>query len=84
MKKLVYFLVFFHLGLISLSIFHALDKLYGKGVWMEKSLAFICSLNYSVWRYGFFSPDVGNSTEVEIKTVDGAGVQKKYSTLDGF
>jgi len=84
MKRLIYALAFFHLLLISLTIFHALDKVYTLNAVVEKSFSFVCSLNYSVWRYGFFSPDVGRSNEIEIKTYDSQNHETKFSTLNGF
>lgn len=83
MKKVAYILVFFHLTLITVVIFHGLDPLV-HGSPVEKPLAFLCSLNYSVWQYGFFSPDVGKSTEVEIKVYQENGDTLRYSTLEGF
>ncbi len=52
MKKLIYFLAFFHLSVIAVVIFHGLDSVVHKG-WWEKPLAFICNINYSIWQYGF-------------------------------
>jgi hypothetical protein len=84
-KKLCFTLAFVHLALIVLTISHLLnEKIYHKNESLEKALAFLCSVNYSVWRYGFFSPDVGKSNEIEIITVDAKGRQKRYSTLEGF
>jgi hypothetical protein len=84
MKKVVYSIAFVHLLFITLTIFHVFDNLYNKNAVVEKSFAFICSLNYSVWRYGFFSPDVGNSNEIEIIVYDTTGRARKLSTLHGF
>lgn len=84
MKRFVYSIAFFHLLLITLTIFHVLDKIYKANAFTEKTFSFICSLNYSVWRYGFFSPDVGRSNEIEIKTSDAHHHEKTYSTLHGF
>jgi hypothetical protein len=83
MRKLIYTLAFIHLFTIVVVIFHGLDRA-AKGTWMEKPLAFICSVNYSIWQYGFFSPDVGKSSEVQITVFEDGGKQKKYSTLKGF
>ncbi|MBK8042449.1 MAG: hypothetical protein KBG02_11150 [Haliscomenobacter sp.] len=83
MKKLIYFLAFFHLSVIAVVIFHGLDSVVHKG-WWEKPLAFICSINYSIWQYGFFSPDVGKSSEVKIRVFEDGGSVKEYSTLNGF
>ncbi len=84
MKKFIYTLAFVHLLLITLTIFHVFDNWYNKNAIVEKSFAFVCSLNYSVWRYGFFSPDVGRSNEIEIKTFDSDGHEQQFSTLRGF
>jgi hypothetical protein len=82
-KKTVYTLTFIHLIMIAVSIFHGIDGLVHKG-WWEKPLAFYNSLNYAVWRYGFFAPDVGSSSEVEITVYSDGGKVTRYSTLDGF
>jgi len=68
MRKFIYTVVFLHLLLVFMTIFHAIDWLYNRNSFTEKTFAVICSLNYSVWRYGFFTPDVGRSNEIEIKT----------------
>ncbi len=83
MKKLIKVLVFMHLSLIVVVIFHGMDR-WVHGSMLERPLAFLSSLNYSVWQYGFFSPDVGKSTEVQIKVYDIYGDSIRYSTLDGF
>lgn len=72
-----------HLTLIGVVIFHGIDNWVHGGV-LERPLAFICSMNYSVWQYGFFSPDVGKSTEVEISLLEDDGDVVNYSTLDDF
>lgn len=77
-------LAFIHLTIITLSIFHVFDSPLLKGGTFERSSAFLGRINYSVWQYGFFSPDVGSSHEVEIKISDGMGDEKHYSTLHGF
>lgn len=83
MKRIVYTLAFAHLLLIAVVILHGLDKIVHQG-WLERPLAFWCSLNYSVWQYGFFSPDVGKSTEVEIRLYDDNDRDTVLSTLNGF
>jgi hypothetical protein len=84
-KKIIYILAFTHLFIIFLTIIHALDKLSETKVsWIATSINFYCSLNYSVWRYGFFSPDVGRSNEIEIITYSENEKATKYSTLNGF
>lgn len=83
MKKVFYLLIALHLTLITVVIFHGMDR-WVNGSWLEKPLAFLCSLNYSVWQYGFFSPDVGKSTELQIKVYQENGDSIQYSTLEGF
>ncbi len=82
-KKAIYALAFAHLLVVGLTIFHGIDRWLYKG-WLHKPLAFYSSLNYAVWRYGFFAPDVGRSTEVEITVHSDSGEVTRYSTLDGF
>src|SRR5262245_25817624 len=82
-KRTIYALTFIHLVVIALTIFHGIDGWLHKG-WWEKPLAFYNSLNYAVWRYGFFAPDVGRSNEVEITVHSDGGQVTRYNTLDGF
>jgi hypothetical protein len=82
-KRFVYSLAFVHLSLIAVVIFHGLDELMLRG-WWEQPLAVIRDVNYSLWKYGFFAPDVGASTEVEIRLTDDGGQVRRYSTLEGF
>lgn len=82
-KKTVYAVAFGHLCIAAVTIFHGVDRWIAGG-WWEKPLAYYSSLNFAVWRYGFFSPDVGKSTEVEIKVYRDSGRNTRYSTLDGF
>ena len=85
MKKIAYSLAFLHLLIVFLSIFHFFDRVGTSAKpWLEKSVAFYSSLNYSVWSFGFFTPDVGKTNELEIKIYDTAGGEKKFSTLEGF
>lgn len=79
----MYILAFIHLTTITVVIFHGIDR-YVHGGWWEKPLGFLCSINYSIWQYGFFSPDVGKSAELEIKVYTDKGEVKDYSTLKGF
>jgi len=37
-----------------------------------------------MWRFGFFSPDVGKSSEIELKITFRDGRVEKLSTLSGF
>lgn len=83
MKKIVYSLAFLHLILISLSVFHLIDGVLKTKI-LAEPLAFISTLNYSVWRYGFFSPDVGKTMEVEMLIYEDSTNVRKYSTVEGF
>jgi len=83
MRKVVYGLAFLHLLLISLSVFHLIDGVL-KTKYLAEPLAFISTLNYSVWRYGFFSPDVGKTMEVEMMVYEDSIDVIKYSTLEKF
>ena len=82
-KRAIYALAFIHLGLMAASITHGLDDIRVGG-WLERPLGFIRDLNYSVWRYGFFAPDVGVSTEVEIRIHEEGGKERVLSTVRGF
>lgn len=82
-KKLIYSLAFAHLLLIALVITHILDQPIKQGI-LQRPAAFLSSLNYSIWQYGFFSPDVGKSTELEISLLQDDGSIKRFSTLDSF
>lgn len=82
-KRFVYTLAIIHLLIIAIVISHMADHVV-KYTFLTKPLAFLCSLNYSVWQYGFFSPDVGKSTEVEIVMHYENGRSKRLSTLNGF
>jgi hypothetical protein len=83
MKKTIYILAFVHLTVVAVTICHGVDGWLHRGWWM-KPLAFYSSLNYAIWRYGFFSPDVGRSTEVEITVYGDRWEIHRYSTLKGF
>ena len=83
MKKVIYGLAFVHLVLIGLSVFHLIDGLL-KNKYLAEPLAFVSTLNYSVWRYGFFSPDVGKSVEVEMLIYEDSTNVRKYLTTEGF
>jgi len=83
MKPLVYLLAGIHLLLVTLAIFHVFDEAVSSRTF-EKPLAFWCGINYSVWQYGFFSPDVGKSTEIEIKVYSANTKPAVFSTLNGF
>ena len=83
MKKIIYALAFVHLMLIGLSIFHLIDKLLNEKYFAEP-LALLSTFNYSVWRYGFFSPDVGKSIEVEILIYEDSTTVKEYRSTKDF
>ena len=82
-KRIAYTLAFAHLLLIALVITHALDHPIKRGM-LQRQAAFLSSLNYSIWQYGFFSPDVGKSTELEIILEQEDSTFIRFSTLDSF
>ncbi len=82
-RKIVYTLAAVHLGLITLVICHVIDE-HKAYRFLEQPFAFLTAINYSIWKFGFFTPDIGRSTEVEIY-MSGPGQQPvRYSTLEGF
>jgi hypothetical protein len=83
LQKIVYFLAFVHLALVAGVIFHAADPWITRG-WWERPLGFWGGVNFSLWRFGFFSPDVGRSSEIEFKIHLRDGRAEKLSTLSGF
>lgn len=83
MKKVISILVLCHLMLVVLSITHRSDRWLYKGFW-TKPLLLYSGLSYAIWRFGFFAPDVGRSTEVEMNVYNDAGEVQRYDTLDGF
>ena len=83
LKKIVYILAFVHLTLAGAVIFHAADPLLNRG-WWERPLSFWGGINYSLWRFGFFSPDVGKSSEIEFKITHKDGRVDKVTTLSDF
>ena len=82
-KRIISTLAYAHLLLIALVISHLLDYPIKQG-FLQRPAAFLSSLNYSVWQYGFFSPDVGKSTELEIILQQNDGTVKRFSTLDSL
>jgi len=84
LKKTMYVLASVHLTVIAMTILHGVDEWVVHKGWWQKSLVVYSSLNYAVWRFGFFSPDVGSSSEVEITLHTDSGETKRYSTLQGF
>jgi len=83
LRRVVYLLAFLHLALVAAVIFHAADPWITRG-WWERPLGFWGGVNFSMWRFGFFSPDVGKSSEIEFKINYRDGRVEKLSTLDGF
>ena len=83
LKKTVYLLAFVHLTLAGAVIFHAADPWLNRG-WWQRPLTFWGGINYSLWRFGFFSPDVGKSSEIEFKITYKDGRMDKVSTLSDF
>jgi len=82
-QRIIYSLAFVHLALVGAVIFHAADPWIARG-WWERPLGFWGGVNFSMWRFGFFSPDVGQSSEIEFKFTLRDGRVEKLSTLSGF
>ena len=83
MKRLAYIFAAIHLMVIGLAVSHGIDPFLHR--WgLEFGLAILRDLNYSVWRYSFFAPDVGFSTELSIRVFRDDGTVVEYSTLDNF
>lgn len=82
-RKIIYILAALHLLLVAAVILRLLDndKVYHS---MEKPFAILTAINYSAWRFAFFTPDVGKSTEVDILLENDLGKKIHYSTLEGF
>ena len=83
LRRLIYLLAFVHLALAAAVIFHVADPWITRG-WWERPLGFWGGVNFSMWRFGFFSPDVGKSSEIEFKITLRDGRVEKLSTLSGF
>jgi hypothetical protein len=83
LRRIVYLLAFVHLALVAAVIFHAADPWITRG-WWERPLGFWGGVNFSMWRFGFFSPDVGKSSEIEFKINYRDGRVEKLSTLSDF
>ncbi len=84
MKKLIYFLAFFHLRVIAVVIFHGLDSVVHKGWWEKPPVIYPQA---STIRYGsmvFSLLHGGKSSEVKIRVFEDGGSVKEYSTLNGF
>lgn len=82
-RRIVYLLAFVHLALVAAVIFHRADPWITRG-WLERPLGFWGGVNFSMWRFGFFSPDVGKSSEIEFKINYRDGRVEKLSTLSDF
>lgn len=83
LQRTIYFLAFFHLALVGAVVFHGIDPWANQG-WWQRPLGFWGGINYSLWRFGFFSPDVGQSSEIEFKVTHKDGTIEKFSTLESF
>ena len=83
LRRFIYLLAFVHLALAAAVIFHVADPWITRG-WWERPLSFWGGVNFSMWRFGFFSPDVGKSSEIEFKINLRDGRVEKLSTLSGF
>jgi hypothetical protein len=82
-RRIIYILAFIHLTGIAMVICHGTDPWVARG-WWQRPLVFWGGMNYSFWRFGFFSPDVGKSSEIEIKVIQKDGRIQTFSTLSGF
>ena len=83
LRRSIYLLAFVHLAVVGAVIFHAADRWITRG-WWERPLGFWGGVNFSLWRFGFFSPDVGKSSEIEFTIHLRDGRVEKLSTLSGF
>jgi hypothetical protein len=82
-KRIVWVLAFAHLSLVAGAITHKVDGVIFHS-WWEKPLLLYTGLSYSVWRFGFFAPDVGKSVEVDITVHRQDGTSARYTTLNDF
>ena len=83
MKKIVYLITSFHLFLVAVVIFHGLE-IDRKNDWLEQPLAFLTAINYSAWRFGFFTPNVGYNTDVHMTLYTPENDSMLYSSFEGF
>ncbi|MBK7870283.1 MAG: hypothetical protein IPJ74_06125 [Saprospiraceae bacterium] len=81
-RKIIYIATALHLSIIFATIVHGLDDNFYNH--FEKPLACLTAINYSAWRFAFFTPDVGKSTEVEIILEGADGKMKRYNTSKDF
>jgi hypothetical protein len=82
-QRIVYTLAFIHLCVIGTVIFHGTDSWLNQS-WWQRPLVFWGGINYSLWRFGFFSPDVGKSSEIEFRVTQKDGQVRSFTTLAGF
>lgn len=82
-KKFIYLLCALHLSIISLTILHGMEYTKAYGI-LERPLGMLTTMNYSAWRFGFFTPNVGNSTQVDIHLKGRDGEELHYSTAEDF
>ncbi len=82
-KKLVYGLTTLHLCLVTAVILRMLPLGIFNGK-LEAPLACLTSVNYSAWRFAFFTPDIGKSTEIEAILSNRAGDTIRLSTNEDF
>jgi hypothetical protein len=82
-RKIIYSLAFAHLFVVALVVCHGTDPWVSRG-WWQRPLVFWGGINYSLWCFGFFSPDVGKSSEIEFKITQENGQVRTFSTLTGF
>jgi hypothetical protein len=64
-------------------VFHGIDASINLSSF-ERPVAYWGGINYCLWRFGFFSPDVGKSSEIEFKIILRNGNVKKFTTSEGF
>jgi hypothetical protein len=81
-RKIVYALAALHLSIVFLTIAHGIDERAYR--WLETPLACLTAINYSAWRFAFFTPNVGKSTAVEIILENEASGLRRYHTGEGF
>ncbi len=82
-KKIIYLAAALHLGIIFTTVVHGIDNnTYYKH--LESPLACLTAINYSAWRFAFFTPDVGKSTDLEMVLEGADGDTLRYSSAEGF
>jgi hypothetical protein len=83
MRKAAYVLALCHLTLVAGAVTHNIDGRIYQGLW-KGPLTLYGGLSYSVWSFGFFAPDAGMSTAVDITVHRQDGSSQRYTTMDGF